>query len=180
MTPEMNRVMSRRPEESVGRELSRFGSATATSRPGPIEPAAHQRLGQPSRGLVAGLPFRLMHAACLAFIWVGFQAVLSAPSRLALCVVPAFSPSRFSITAYSTPHIQDRSRGRPFNLRLGGGWAPPGGRPRPILWARITATTTSIRISPRRAAPRCTRLFFWSHMGGFQGRTSPSPRISRV
>src|SRR5258708_13403578 len=101
MTPENEIVIEPPAVERVGRELSRwFGNSDFATRP--IDTAAPRDSGR-HIDWARVFPFLLMHAACLAVIWVGF-------SWIALTVTVALYVGRmFAITVFYPRYFPHRT-----------------------------------------------------------------------
>ena len=101
MTPENEIAVEPPTVERVGRELSRwFGNSDFTTRR--IEPSIHRDASK-RVDWTRVMPFLLMHAACLAVIWVGF-------SWVALSVTLALYVLRmFAITGFYHRYFSHRS-----------------------------------------------------------------------
>src|SRR6202049_2199523 len=128
MTPENEIVIEPPTAERVGRELSRwFGNSDFATR---AIPAAAPRESGRHTDWARVIPFLLMHAACLAVIWVGF-------SWVALLVTVALYVVRmFAITGFYHRYFSHRtfktSRAGQFIFGLLGASAVQRG---PVWWA---------------------------------------------
>ena len=129
MTPENEIVIEPPAVERVGRELLRwFGNSDFATRS--IEPVTPRDSGSRHTDWARVFPFLLMHAACLAVIWVGF-------SWTALIVTVALYVVRmFAITGFYHRYFSHRtfktSRVGQFIFGLLGASAVQRG---PIWWA---------------------------------------------
>ncbi len=157
--------------ERVGRELSRwFGNSDFATRA--RETAVHRDAGR-HVDWARVLPFLLMHAACLAVIWVGF-------SWVALCVTAgALSAShvrhhRFLSSLFFSPHA---SRLRASDNSYSDCWAPRPCSAGPYGGRHTIATTMCTRISRMTCTRRCSTDFFGATWDG-SCRISTLPRTS--
>src|ERR1700685_2224949 len=128
MTPENEIAVEPPPAERMSRELSRwFGTGDFTARPrSAILPRESGRHTDWARVI----PFLLMHAACLAVIWVGFSwAALSV--TLALYLVRMFAITGFYHRYFSHRSFKT-SRTSQFVFGLLGASAVQRG---PVWWA---------------------------------------------
>src|SRR5450631_3281679 len=128
MTPENEIVIEPPTAERVGRELSRwFGNSDFATR---TIPAAAPRESGRHTDWARVLPFLLMHAACLAVIWVGFSWVALLVT-LALYVVRMFAITGFYHRYFSHRSFKT-SRASQFIFGLLGASAVQRG---PVWWA---------------------------------------------
>ena len=172
MTPE-NEVLLPPTAERVGRELSRwFDHSELSTRP--KEPAVPQDPAQ-ACDWVRITPFLVMHAACLAVIWVGFSWVALA---VTLGPVPGAHVRDHGLLSplFLSPHLQDLARravhfwlawrlGRAARTDLVGRASPPSSR--------------ALRQAGGRALAGATRVLR-SHMGWFMSHKHFAADLSRV
>ncbi len=174
MTPENEIVIEPPAAERVGRELSRwFGNSDFATRT--IEPAAHQDSRGRHVDWARVIPFLLMHAACLAVIWVGF-------SWTALIVTLALYVVRmFAITGFYHRYFSHRtfktSRVGQFIFGLLGASAVQRG---PIWWAAHHRHHHVYSDKPEDVHSPVQHGFFWSHMGWFMSHKHFAADLSRV
>src|SRR6266446_4484280 len=169
MTPE-NEIVIEPPAvppavERVGRELSRwFGNSDFATRP--IETAAPRDSGR-HIDWARVIPFLLMHAACLAVVWVGF-------SWIALIVTAALYVVRmFAITGFYHRYFSHRtfktSRVGQFIFGLLGASAVQRG---PIWWAAHHRHHHVYSDKPEDVHSPMQHGFFWSHMGWIMNKNN--------
>src|ERR1700678_736660 len=106
MTPENEIVIEPPTAVRVGRELSRwFGNSDFATRP--REPALKDAGKHIDWARV--FPFLLMHAACLAVIWVGFSWIALAGKiplyRVPMFSLPGFLPRFFSHRTFKASRV---------------------------------------------------------------------------
>jgi stearoyl-CoA desaturase (delta-9 desaturase) len=173
MTPE-NEIMVEPPAAlRVGRELSRwFGNTDLAAR---TNEAALSRSSGRHVDWARVVPFLLMHAACLAVIWVGF-------SWTALMVTVALYLVRmFAITGFYHRYFSHRSfktsRVGQFIFGLLGASAVQRG---PIWWAAHHRHHHVHSDKPDDVHSPVQHGFFWSHMGWFMSHKHFAADLSRV
>ena len=160
MTPENEITVQPPAVDRVGLELSRwFGSGELTTRPKelavPRERARHVDWARV-------LPFLLMHAACLAVIWVGFSWV-ALGLTVALYLVRMFAITGFYHRYFSHRTFKTSRIGQ-FVFGLLGASAVQRG---PIWWAAHYRHHHAYSDRDDDVHSPLRRGFAWSHMGWF-------------
>src|ERR1700692_338190 len=172
MTPE-NEIVIEPPAERVGRELSRwFGNSDFATR---TIPAAAPRESGRHTDWARVIPFLLMHAACLAVIWVGFSWVALLVT-LALYVVRMFAITGFYHRYFSHRSFKTSRVGQ-FVFGLLGASAVQRG---PIWWAAHHRHHHVYSDKPEDVHSPVQHGFFWSHMGWFMSHKHFAADLSRV
>jgi len=159
--------------ERVNRELSRwFGSSdsAACSKHSPAASDVNRRIDWKRV-----TPFLLLHATCLAVIWVGFSwtalAVAVALYLLRMFAITGFYHRYFSHRAFKT------SRAGQLVFGLLGASAVQRG---PIWWAAHHRHHHRYSDQPEDVHSPLQHGFFWSHMGWFMSHKHGAADLTRV
>jgi stearoyl-CoA desaturase (delta-9 desaturase) len=173
MTPENEIAVPAPAGERVNRKLSRWFGSEPASRPkgslGSVDTTARRI------HWIRVTPFLLMHAACLAVIWVGY-------SRVALAVAVALYVLRmFAITGFYHRYFSHRtfktSRVGQFIFGLLGTSAVQRG---PIWWAAHHRHHHVHSDKPQDLHSPLQHGFCWSHMGWFMSHRHFTADLTRV
>ena len=172
MTPENEVVIESPAAVRVGNELSRwFGNSDFATRS--REPALQEAGRHIDWARV--LPFLLMHAACLAVIWVGFSWVALAVT-LTLYVVRMFAITGFYHRYFSHRTFKTSRVGQFIFGMLGASAVQRG----PIWWAAHHRHHHVYSDKPEDVHSPVQHGFFWSHMGWFMSHKHFAADLSRV
>jgi stearoyl-CoA desaturase (Delta-9 desaturase) len=158
--------------ERGSRELYRwFDNGRLGSRPETTPPKGGDR----SIDWIRVTPFLLMHAACLAVIWVGFSWVALAASG-ALYLIRMFAITGF-YHRYFSHRTFKTSRAGQFIFGLLGATAVQRG---PIWWAAHHRHHHVHSDKPEDVHSPVQNGLFWSHMGWFMSHKHFAADTSRV
>src|ERR1700685_4573501 len=173
MTPENEIAVEPPPAERMSRELSRwFGTGDFTARPPrAIPPRESGRHVDWARVM----PFLLMHAVCLAVIWVGFSWVALLVT-LVLYVVRMFAITGFYHRYFSHRSFKTSRVGQFVFGMLGASAVQRG----PIWRAAHHRHHHVHSDKPEDVHSPVQHGFFWSHMGWFMSHKHFAADLSRV
>jgi len=173
MSPENEIAVEPPTVERMGRELTRwFGNVDFATRPSAS--VAHRDSGR-HVDWARVIPFMLMHAACLAVIWVGFSWVALSVT-LVLYVVRMFAITGFYHRYFSHRSFKTSRVGQ-FIFGLLGASAVQRG---PIWWAAHHRHHHVYSDKPDDVHSPVQHGFFWSHMGWFMSHKHFAADLSRV